>query len=350
MDHGQRPAARRGARTRAAAAAMLSSLLAGCQGIQSALDPAGAVAADIARLWWVLLFGAVAIYALTMGLLLYAVRSRFERRPRLRQTAFVVGGGLVFPTVVLTVLLIYATDVGRRIVAAPEGEVLRIEVTGHRWWWEVRYPADGGLPPLTTANEIHLPVGIPVEVTVRSADVIHSFWLPTLAGKMDAIPGRVNRLRLRADDAGTWRGQCAEFCGAQHARMALQVVAGDPGSFADWRRDRAAGAALAGDAHPLAGRGRRAFVEHDCADCHRVRGDLPGSGQGDRLTGMRGPDLTHVASRPALGALTLPYSRENAARWIRENQRLKPGNRMPDFAELPPETADAIAWYLDSLR
>ena len=247
-------------------------------------------------------------------------------------------------------MLIYSTGVGRRIAVESDSRALQIEVTGHQWWWEVHYPADGKQPPVTTANELHLPLGVPVEVTLTSDDVIHSFWVPSLAGKLDAIPGRISVIRLSAREAGEYRGQCAEFCGAQHARMAFRVLAETPGEFAAWRRARSLKAPPPGEEDRAVAAGRQAFIDHDCADCHRIRGAIPGSGQGDRLTGMHGPDLTHVASRTALGGRTLPYSRDNVERWILHNQRLKPGNRMPDFSELPEETADSIADYLDTLR
>ena len=333
-----------------AAGGLILTALAGCEGVQSALDPRGPVAADIATLWWVLLAGATLIYALTMGLLLYAVFRRHDRRIHLREGLLVVGGGLVFPTVTLIALLIYATDIGRRIVAGSDRPALQIEVTAHQWWWEVHYPGYEDDLPVTTANELYLPLDVPVEVTLRSDDVIHSFWIPALGGKLDAIPGRVSVLRFTAGEPGVYRGQCAEFCGAQHARMAFQVVAQSPLEFAGWRRARSLDAPSPPREGSPASNGRQAFIDHDCAECHRVRGAIAGSGEGDRLTGLRGPDLTHVAARSALGARTLPYSRENVARWIRHNQQLKPGNRMPDFSELPEETARSIADFLDTLQ
>lgn len=328
---------------------LCGALLAGCGGVQSALDPGGPVAESIAALWWVLLAGAALIYAVTMGLLFYAVFRRHDRRARLREGLLIVGGGLVFPTLTLVALLVYATDVGRRVVGLSDSPALEIEVTGHQWWWEVHYPAAGDDPPVTTANELRLPLDVPVEVTLRSDDVIHSFWIPALAGKLDVIPGRVSVIRFTAGREGAYRGQCAEFCGAQHARMAFEVVAESGGDFAEWRRARSRDAMLPVE-DSRAAAGRRAFIDHDCAECHRVRGAVAGSGEGDRLTGLRGPDLTHVARRSALGGRTLPYSRENVARWIRDNQQLKPGNRMPDFTELPEETARSIADFLDTLQ
>lgn len=319
--------------------------------MQSTLDPRGPAAAEIANLWWVLLVVCCAALAVILALLLYAVYRDQRRRlaPR-HHSLFVLGGGLLFPTISLIGLLIYGTEVGRRIVAEPDGPSLRIEVTGHRFWWEVRYPADGDAPEVTTANEVHLPVGVPVEIALRSADVIHSFWIPNLAGKLDMVPGHTNVIRLQADRAGESRGQCAEYCGVQHAHMAFGVVALSRAEFAAWREARAAQAAAPAQDDTATLEGLQAFVDSGCADCHRVSGAIPGSGGGDPATGIRGPDLTHVAARETLGARTLPYSRDNVALWIRGHGRLKPGNRMPDFGSLRDDTVEAIADYLDTLR
>jgi cytochrome c oxidase subunit II len=325
------------------------SLLAGCSGVQSVLDPRGPVAESIATLWWVLLLGATLIYAVTMALLFYAVFRGHGRRARLREGWLVIGGGLVIPTLTLVALLVYATEVGRRVAGLPDSGALEIEVTGHQWWWEVHYPEAGDDPAVTTANELRIPLDVPVQVTLRSGDVIHSFWVPTLAGKLDAIPGRASAIRFSADVEGRYRGQCAEFCGAQHARMAFEIVAESPQDFAAWRRSRSQDATLQ-PGNRRAAAGMQAFIDHDCAQCHRVRGAIAGSGEGHELTGLRGPDLTHVARRSALGGRTLPYSRENVTRWIRDHQRLKPGNRMPDFTDLPEETARSIAEFLDTLQ
>ena len=340
--------ARRISRLRAAVAAP-AAVLAGCRGAQSALDPQGPVAAALAELWWVLLLVCSLAFALILSLVLYAVYRSHGRRARVDARVLIVGGGMLFPALSVVGLLVYATDVGRRIVAEPEQPALRIEVTGRQWWWEVHYPAVGAAPEVTTANELHLPVGVPVEVAVRSADVIHSFWIPALAGKIDLIPGRVNVTRFAAAAAGAFRGQCAEFCGAQHAHMAFGVVAQGRAEFAAWRQARAAPAAP-----PALGAGARAgfeaFIANGCAVCHRVRGAIPDSGRGDPETGIRGPDLTHLAARPTIAGRTLAYSRANVALWIRANDSLKPGNRMPDFATLPDEDVESIAAYLDTLR
>lgn len=326
-----------------------ANLQVACGGAQSALDPQGPVAAQIATLWWVLLSICSAIFVLVSVLLLYAAYSRPEKRPRLPHGLFMLGGGLLFPVAVVLGLLIYGTEIGRRIVADGGGPVLHIEVTAHQWWWEVHYPADGEHAAFTTANEIHLPVGVRAEISLSSSDVIHSFWVPNLAGKLDAIPGLVNTLRLEAQRAGEFRGQCAEFCGVQHARMAFGVVAQTEQEFIAWRQARSRDAPAAGQLEDTARSGLDSFLALECHACHRIGGAIPGSGAGDPDTGVRGPDLTHVAARATIGARTLPYSRDNVARWIRDHQRLKPGNRMKDFSHVPDDTVEAIADYLDTL-
>lgn len=200
----------------------------------STLDPGGPVADAIAQTWWVMFWGATAIFIVVMALLAYALAREPAQRPRLDARAFVFGGGLVFPAVVLTALLVYGTRVSDRVTAAAP-DPLRIEVTARQWWWEVHYPDYG----LTLADEMRLPVGVPVEIALRSADVIHSLWIPSLAGKVDLVPGRVNMHRLEASQAGRFGGHCAEFCGLLHAEMKLTVIVDEPDAFAAWRESLA---------------------------------------------------------------------------------------------------------------
>ena len=204
----------------------------------SALASRGPVADAIAQSWWVMFWGATAVLALVMGLLLYAMFRDPARRPPLRAAAFVFGGGLVFPTVVLTALLIYGTGVGER-ATAPAADPLRLEVTAHQWWWAVRYPAIGGSPAFVVRDELVIPVGVPVELTLHSADVIHSLWIPRLAGKVDLIPGRTNVHRFEASAPGDYGGQCAELCGVGHTDMKLAVRALPQDAFDAWRAERA---------------------------------------------------------------------------------------------------------------
>ena len=310
---------------------------AGCAGIQSALDPHGPEAAAIAQSHWIMLAGGAAILLVVMALALYAVfRDPARRAPS--ATAVIVGGGVVFPVVALSALLVYGVSLSSGLRAGEEG-ALEIEVVAHRWWWEVRYPGASGGAKVATANELRIPVGRAVAVRLTSADVVHSFWIPALAGKIDAIPGRENRIVLRADRPGSFRGQCAEFCGAQHARMALHAVALAPEEFERW---------LANLQRPVPASAREArgaalFRAH-CLECHAVRGL---GAAGPRLAA---PDLTHVASRAWLGAGTLENNRANLAAWIAANDRLKPGNAMPVFAHLAPGELDALAAWLESLE
>lgn len=300
------------------------------------LAPQGPAADAIATTWWVMLAGATVILVVVMALVLYAVYRAPERRIPLHLPGFVAIGGIAFPVAVLTALLIYGTAVGRAIIT-PAEDPLRIEVVGHQWWWEVRYPEADGAPGVVTANEIHIPVSVPVEITLRSADVIHSFWVPALGGKMDLIPGRVNTHRLEASAIGVYRGQCAEFCGAQHANMGLLVTAEASGDFAQWREHTAAAARV------TSGPGIGTFVRFGCAGCHAIRGT--------EAAGDIGPDLTHVGARRTLGAAALPNDPQGMRQWIANHGgQIKPGNRGPWELTLDESTVDELANYLGQLR
>ncbi len=311
--------------------------LAACEGRQSALSPAGDNAAAIFDLSIVLVAGATVIFAGVMALALYAVVARPERFPGAR--AWVIGGGIVFPVVTLTALQVYEFAVARRLPTAGP-DTLRVEVTGYMWWWEVRYPGAGPDGGVRTANEIRIPVGRPVEFVVQAADVIHSFWVPRLAGKIDMIPGHVNRLTVVATEPGWYRGQCAEYCGAQHALMALDVVAEPPERFDAWLAEQARPAPEPADVALAAG--RDAFLALGCGACHRVGGT--------RAQGTLGPDLTHVGGRLALAAGTLPNGAGALAGWIAGAQHVKPENRMPSFDVVDRETLHAVALWLESLK
>jgi cytochrome c oxidase subunit 2 len=316
-------------------------LVGGCQGIQSALDPRGPEAAAIAQATWIMSAAGALILALVMALALYAVFRAPGKRRAPSSTTVIVAGGFVLPIVALSALLVYGVAITREMRAAGE-DALELEIIAHRWWWEVRYPGPGGTQ-VSTANELRLPVGRPVSIALRSADVIHSFWVPVLAGKLDAIPGRVNRMSLRADRAGEFRGQCAEFCGAQHSRMALHVVAEPPAAFERWLAAQQAPARVAAGAAPAAG-GEALFRAH-CAECHVVRGTVASGGT------IPAPDLTHVASRAWLGAGTLRNTPENLAAWIARNDALKPGNAMPAFGQrLDAAQLEALAAWLARLE
>jgi cytochrome c oxidase subunit 2 len=308
-------------------------------GIQSALDPRGAVSADIAAIGWLLGIGAALILAAVLGLIAYALLVPPARRRWMSRTSFIIGAGVVFPGVVLTALLVY-TLVAARSMQLSGPAALKVEIVGEQWWWRVRYLDADGAVLAVSANELHIPVGRPVELALESADVIHSFWVPSLAGKLDMIPGRVNRLRLIAEREGISRGQCAEYCGGPHARMALYLVARPPDEFDRWLANERAPAATPPDAPSHVG--RSLFVERGCAVCHAVRGT--------DANGTRGPDLTHVAGRLSIGAGTLPANAGAFAGWIAGSQHLKPGNLMPEFGSLSGEELRALAAYLESLR
>ena len=317
--------------------APIASLLGGSQ---SALNPQGPGASEIAALSWLLFAGAAVIFVAVVALAVYAVVAGRGRPAWMARTRFIVAAGIVFPLIVLTGLLIRAFMPAAEADGGPGSAVLRIEVVGEQWWWRVHYLNSDGSRFFATANEIRIPVGQRVEFALRSADVIHSFWVPALAPKLDMIPGRVNRLVLSADRPGEFRGQCAEYCGGPHARMALFVIAMPPSEFEAWRAQQRRPAVRA--ATPATQRGESAFRDRGCGVCHEVRGS-PGSG-------ARGPDLTHVASRVSLGAGTLRMSPGAFAAWVGSSQHIKPDNLMPAFDMLPADEIGAIAAYLESLK
>ncbi|MEO5771765.1 MAG: c-type cytochrome, partial [Burkholderiaceae bacterium] len=280
--------------------------------LQSVLQPHGVEASAVLPLAWVLFVGGGAVFAVVMLLAAWAVWG--GRRGWLAERRTVVFGGIAFPAVVLLALLVYSLLASSRMHSALHGAppALRIEVVGEQWWWRIHYLGGDGKLDFAAANEIHIPVGETVELALRSADVLHSLWVPALAGKLDMVPGKINRLRLRADRAGVFRGQCAEYCGGPHAQMAFFVVAVERPRFDAWAAAQRAPAAAS---NPQ--------FEARCAACHAVRGTP--------AAGVLGPDLTHVGSRLSLGAGILPNNVGTAAAWIATSQHLKPGNLMPAF-------------------
>jgi cytochrome c oxidase subunit 2 len=304
--------------------------------LQSVLAPHGPQAGQIATLAWALFaFGSV-ILGLVMAAIWLAVRGAPRIREVLARERTIMVLGLALPVVTLTILLgcgVWLT----RAQTGHAGDSLRIEVTGEQWWWRVVYD---GPTPVMSANEIRIPVGQPVDFTLKAADVIHSFWVPSLGGKVDMIPGRITRLRLTAERAGVYRGQCAEYCGGPHALMAFKVIAMLPDEYDAW---------LARVADPPAARstdierrGQSLFVAAGCGACHAVRGT--------DAAGTIGPDLTHFAARGSVGIDTLPLTAENLARFIRDGQHIKPGNRMPEFRIFSSAEQTALVSYLMSLR
>lgn len=306
---------------------------------QSAIDPAGEPARQITTLWWVMVVGGAIVLAFVVALLIAAYVRRHRRdtgeRPERRALAVVIGGGLVAPLLLLSALFGFVITIIPATSAPARGSTaLTVHVIGHQWFWEARY-ADGAV----TANEIHIPAGRRVEAVVTTDDVIHSFWVPRLNRKLDLVPGRRNSLLLEADRPGVYRGQCSEFCGLQHAHMGFLVIAQPPAAFAAWLRRQAAPRVAPRTA--VARRGERVFVTGTCASCHTVRGTA--------ADGRVGPDLTHLASRRTIGALTLPNDPEHLARWVANPQAVKPGARMPASTLSAPDLR-AVAAYLRELR
>jgi cytochrome c oxidase subunit 2 len=324
------------------AALALCVMLAGCQGAQSALDPAGDESRRLFSLLTLMLWVCGIAYLLVLGFLAAAIwRSRRRLEParggevRLGQGLAVWAGLIV---VGLTVLATASFLVDRALASARDREAIEVRVTGHQWWWRIEYKTGDG-SWVETANELHLPRGRVARVDLGAADVIHSFWVPNVAGKMDLIPGRRNVLDLSPHRNGWFRGQCAEFCGAQHAHMSLDVKVEEPAAFDAWLAVQAKPAAAPAD--PVAQRGLGVLASQACAQCHRVRGSP--------AAGRIGPDLTHLGSRRSLAAGTLPLTRASLQGWIAQPQALKPGANMP-AVPLAPADADAVSHYLEQLR
>jgi cytochrome c oxidase subunit 2 len=305
--------------------------------LQSVLHPAGADAAVISQFAWVLFGAGTLVFAAVTALLALSLRD--NPRP-LRPGPWIAGAGVAFPVFVLSMLLAWSTWRSAQLVPQSSQAALSISVTGHMWWWEVRYRDPAGGREIVTANEIHIPVGQAVYVGLNASDVIHSLWVPALSGKRDMIPGRVTGLTLRADRPGVYRGQCAEFCGAQHANMALHVVALAPDAFRAWLQRQAQPARAPQDA--LLERGRAAFLEQRCHACHTIRGVAE--------TARLGPDLTHVGSRMHIGAGLLRTHQGTLANWIADPQAAKPGAFMPAAAGIDGATLRALAAYLEYLK
>ncbi len=301
---------------------------------------AGPEAQSLATLGWAMIAVGTIVFLVVMALLLVPLWRRRhvlseEGPPELvNERAWVLYGGAAIPGLILAGIFVLTLGTMRASLSAGPAP-LTIEVIGHQWWWEVRYPEQA----IRTADEIHLPVGRPVKVILRSADVIHSFWVPNLAGKTDVIPGTTNSMWLQADNAGTYRGQCAEYCGMQHAHMALSVVAEAPGQFARWVADQRSVAHPPADSATLTG--ERVFLSSPCVFCHQVRGTPAG--------GQIGPDLTHFGSRLTIASGALPNTRGNLAGWIENPDRIKPGTKMPAIPLDGPQLLAVVA-YIESLK
>jgi len=314
--------------------------------MQSALDPAGQQAARIDWLWWLIFGVCTAVYILVMGGLAAALwrRHRPEDAPptepgRERRIGGVVASCVGVTVAILLVFLVASYSVDSALFTAPDSPSVQIEVTGHQWWWEIRYQDPVPSRIFTTANEIHLPVGEPVRLTLRSPDVIHSFWVPNLAGKRDLIPGQINYIWITAERPGTYRGQCAEFCGLQHAHMALYVTVEDRPAFEHWQERQRQPAPS--PSTPEAQRGLEVFLSGPCVMCHTILGTTAGA--------TTGPDLTHIGGRQMIAAGLLETTRGSLAAWIADPQTLKQGNNMP-MVPLTSAELQNISAYMESLK
>ncbi len=311
---------------------------------QSVLTPKGPQAQLIANLTWAMIaVGAVVFAAVAVLVLMAVLRGRRSAHPRLLEShqawRVVLAGGVIAPIIVLFVLLVGSAVVDRKNVTPPPGSAMTIEVIGHRWWWEVHYLDERQNRVAVTANEIHIPVTEPVRFILKSVDVIHSFWIPNLHGKTDLIPGRTNVSWLAASEPGVFRGQCAEFCGLQHANMGLEVVAQSREEFSTWLHRQQSPAAEPMDAE--AREGMQVFLAGPCMMCHSIRG-TPAHGR-------VAPDLTHVGGRRRLAAALIPNNRGHLAAWITDAQRIKPGAAMPPIS-LEPRQLRALVHYLEGLE
>jgi cytochrome c oxidase subunit II len=335
--------------TRASVIAVLVSMavLGGCSGIQSALDPKGPAAAELSFLIWLFTVLCAVIWVLVMIVLAAILWRRRQSRPdplvldhaREGRTSRVVTAAVAATAIALVALTLLSFFANRTLAGIGEDAALTVRLTGHQWWWEVRYENADPSKILTTANEIHVPAGEPVRLLLQADDVIHSFWVPTLHGKLDLIPGIVNSLTLKADKPGIYRGQCAEFCGFQHAHMATFVIAQPRPEFDHWYSEQ-----LQPGLEPTTDEqraGRDLFLQRPCLMCHKIQGTPAG--------GNTGPELTHIASRQSLAAGTLPMSRGNLAAWIADPQSIKPSANMPTM-ELSGDELNAIVAYLEHLR
>jgi cytochrome c oxidase subunit 2 len=304
--------------------------VAGCSFEQSVLHPAGRDAQELTALTWFMFAAAVVVWAIVMGAAIYAVVGKKRPRSERFADAFIIVGGVAFPTIGLAILLLFGLALLPSWTSA-EAPDLRVNVRAEQYWWRLGYELpEGGV--VETANELHLPNGATVEFVLTSTDVIHSFWIPALGGKMDAIPGRTNVLRLTPTKPGTYRGVCAEFCGPSHAFMAFPVIVHEPADFSAW---------LEAERRPATG-GSDLFTGTGCGACHAVRGVSE--------AGSVGPDLTHFATRRTIGAGTLDNTRENLLAWLAAPAHVKPGVGMPAYASLPQADLAAIADYLMELR
>ncbi len=334
---------------RAAAVVMLMPLVASCAGSENMMSPAGPAAARLARLGWVVLGLFVLVSAVMWALVFWtASRRRGSLETHLPWNAggdqrWITIGGFAIPAVAFATIFVLML---RTMTAFPMGDgemagmAPAIRIVGHQWWWQVEYLDPSVARQVVTANELHVPVGRPVDVELRSFDVIHSFWVPRLHGKVDLVPGMVTHIRIEASEAGFFPGQCGEYCGPQHAHMVMLVVAQPPAEYARWLDHLRTDAAPPSEA--MAAAGQRVFLARQCSLCHTVRGT--------DARGMVGPDLTHFAARHGLAANSLPNAIGPLSAWVTHAQSLKPLAQMPDLTILTGEEQQSLVAYLNDLR
>ena len=316
-----------------------AAVLGACSGKQqSIVNAKGSEAQRIAGVWWLMFGLAAAVYVIVAGFILVGAfrgrRSEMGRPSRLTDEGLIWVGGLIVPTIILMLLAVVTVHSTTHLRETDTG-ALRIEVVGKQWWWQVTYPDTG----FETANEIHIPVGRQVVIGLDSDNVIHSFWVPPLAGKVDTIPGQHNQLVFTAKQAGVYTGHCAEYCGIQHANMNFDVIAQPAADFDRWLAQHRN--PPSGPSSDLEERGQLAFQSLPCAGCHTVNGTI--------AEGKVGPNLTDFGARRTIGAGTVPNTSSNLQRWITDAQSIKEGSRMPPI-EMGSDDARAIVAYLESLR
>jgi len=321
-------------------------VLSACSGWQSALDPKGPQARSLSDLIWLFTAIGAAIWLAVMIVLLISMLRRAADRPDplvlqapVERRSLLAVGSAAAATLLIVIALTAVSYLSQRRVYAKAQAGVVIKITGHQWWWDVNYESDHPDQIVRSANEIYIPAGEPITVKLAASDVIHSFWIPNLMGKQDLIPGQDNELQFTADRTGIYRGQCAEFCGWQHAHMGIIAVVLPKDQFAAWRTAQTAPAAQPAD--PIRQKGEAIFQSKACVMCHTVRGSSAAS--------RVGPDLTHFATRKSIASATLPMSRGNIAAWIVDPQGIKPGTNMPNVT-LAPDEIDPLVSYLEGLR
>ena len=331
--------------------ASASFLFVSCGGPQSAVDAAGIQAERLENLWWLFFGVCAAVYAIVMAVLLIAFfrngRAGSDTAPEIGQeqpgenrAEYTVKGAVAITVIILFILMFVSFRTGRAINTLSQSQdQLWIKITGNQWWWNVEYKDADPSNNITTANELHLPVGRPVKVELQSNDVIHSIWLPNMHGKKDLIPNYPAVFYFRPDKIGTYWGQCAEFCGYQHAKMRFIVIVESPEEFDAWMKSQQQASVTPAD--PIPQHGQQIFLTSVCTQCHTV--------QGTNAAGRVGPNLTHVASRQYIAAGSLQNTRDHLRSWITDPQAIKPGIRMP-MNTYSEEDLDALVSYIEGLK